>query len=434
MLTNGMTLQVDLLRARRNFDLWYGGVPWLVLELPSTLHCLMSLGTTLLHRRLSTTCSSCRYFDGLNMLGFRGGGTEGGDCPNHPPWCPDHLPGSNYLHNFYFLQLITLETSGILPSSIPALPVHLVTQVLNAVRGGYDVGPEASRLIIHQDGDRETFEDWESSIGFATKNVGRLFAKACMQHGEPDAARLLKLLAYPSNISTSSRDPFFVDLMHPILCLGGSFMYKLVDVPPCNSLPMSGGQQGRRPTAEENNILQAALLRAAEAEAEGSSPSKPMLLTVPPLEEEVFTSGERDDIGSFRNAAMQCASPCYLRPDTDAHPAIDACIWPDTLLNFKSAVGKTDSPDEVVLERHLECLPDSPRYYLDYFVPANVYSTFKPAMLKRHAASFPRASRTYVRVVKAKASLRTTTVPAAMQLKCVVHAAHGARRLLAHFI
>jgi hypothetical protein len=29
-------LQVDLQRARRNFELWYGGVPRLVVELPST--------------------------------------------------------------------------------------------------------------------------------------------------------------------------------------------------------------------------------------------------------------------------------------------------------------------------------------------------------------------------------------------------------------
>jgi hypothetical protein len=29
-------LQVDLERARRNFELWYGGVPRLVVELPST--------------------------------------------------------------------------------------------------------------------------------------------------------------------------------------------------------------------------------------------------------------------------------------------------------------------------------------------------------------------------------------------------------------
>jgi hypothetical protein len=29
-------LQVDLQRARRNFELWYGGVPRLVVEFPST--------------------------------------------------------------------------------------------------------------------------------------------------------------------------------------------------------------------------------------------------------------------------------------------------------------------------------------------------------------------------------------------------------------
>jgi hypothetical protein len=30
-------LQVDLERAHRNFELWYGGVPRLVAELPSTV-------------------------------------------------------------------------------------------------------------------------------------------------------------------------------------------------------------------------------------------------------------------------------------------------------------------------------------------------------------------------------------------------------------
>ena len=34
-LTN-LALQVDSQRARRNFELWYGGVPRLVVELPST--------------------------------------------------------------------------------------------------------------------------------------------------------------------------------------------------------------------------------------------------------------------------------------------------------------------------------------------------------------------------------------------------------------
>ena len=60
------------------------------------------------------------------------------------------------------------------------------------------------------------------------------------------------------------------------------------------------------------------------------------------------------------------------------------------------------SPDEGLLERHLECLPDCQQYYFDYVVPADVYNTFKPTLLKRDARVHPRvASRLFVRVIKA---------------------------------
>ena len=65
------------------------------------------------------------------------------------------------------------------------------------------------------------------------------------------------------------------------------------------------------------------------------------------------------------------------------HPVIDACIYPNTLINFKVAEG--DSINEDILERHLECLPNQDLYYFDYVVPETVYSTFKPPYLARDA-------------------------------------------------
>ena len=61
------------------------------------------------------------------------------------------------------------------------------------------------------------------------------------------------------------------------------------------------------------------------------------------------------------------------------------------------------SPDEGLLEKHLECLPDCKQYFFDYVVPADVYNTFKPTLLKRDAKdAHPRvASRLFVRVIKA---------------------------------
>ena len=54
------------------------------------------------------------------------------------------------------------------------------------------------------------------------------------------------------------------------------------------------------------------------------------------------------------------------------------------------------SLNEKLLEDHLQSLPDLPRYYFDYVVPADVYSNFKPVPLKCDATDHPRVARTHV--------------------------------------
>ena len=272
---------------------------------------------------------------------------------------------------------------------------HLRTwQVLAAIEGQYDAGSEASHRVVHQDGDRVTFR--ECSRQFATKHMGELFALAALSRGT--AARLLMKLASPSNTNSSSRGHFFEAVMHAIVSNGSSFEYKLIDVP-CG-VPASG-KRGQA-TAERRSALQIALDDAA-AEARtvgGIMPGAPLRMTAPQLEQQLFVGGSNVNIGNFGSAAKQCVGQCYLRPDNGIHPVIDACIYPDTLLNFKVATGNVGSLNEKLLEDHLQSLPDLPRYYFDYIVPADVYSTFKPAPLKR---DLPRVARTHVRVVKVKA-------------------------------
>ena len=91
-----------------------------------------------------------------------------------------------------------------------------------------------------------------------------------------------------------------------------------------------------------------------------------------------------------------------MRPSNAFHPVIDACIYPDTLLNYK--VGKGGDLNEQLLEDHLSSLPNLTRYYFDYVVPADAYSIFKPAPLKR-AMLHPRVALTHVRVVKVGAKM-----------------------------
>jgi hypothetical protein len=288
-------------------------------------------------------------------------------------------------------------------------------QVLAAIEGQYDSGPEVSHRIVHQDGDRVTFRDCGRM--YATKNVGDLFAIAATKRGE--AARLLARLASPSNPNNSVRGNFFEAVMHARVCSGGSFQYKFVDVP-CG-VPATGLRG--KPTKKRTEALQTAL-DAATAEARtagGIAKRAPLQMTVPKMETHSFAGGSQVNIGDFGQTAEQCPSPSYLRPDNEFHPVIDACILPDTLLNFKA--GKVGSLNEQLLEDHLQCLPDLDRYYFDYIVPADVYSTFKPAPLVR-APAHTRVSKTHVRVVKVEAKLRPM-VPATVHMR-MVRAMRGA--------
>ena len=198
------------------------------------------------------------------------------------------------------------------------------------------MGPEASHRVIHQDGDRETFE--EGIIKFATLNVGLMFMKMASNRGT--TARLMKQLASPSNVSSSSRGLFFEISMHPRVSGGGSFEYKFVDVP-CN-IP-AAGKKGR-PTASRSDAFDLAL-RAASLTAAASIPGYAaggtLQLLVPELQQRIFAGGAQLDVGGFPAIVEDCSSPCYIRPDNGVHPAIDACIWPDTLLNFKVSTGLT---------------------------------------------------------------------------------------------
>ena len=211
-----------------------------------------------------------------------------------------------------------------------------IAQVLTAIEGGYDIGPEASHRVIHQDGDRETFE--EGIAKFATLNVGMMFRETASSRGT--TARLMKQLASPSNVNSSSRGQFFEISMHPRVCGGGNFKYKFVDVP-CN---IPAGKGKGRPTMSRNTALKAAVQAATSAAAAsipGYVAGAALQLSIPELHERIFAGGVQSDIGGFPAIVNDCSSPCYLRPDNGVHPAIDACIWPDTLLNFKVSAGLT---------------------------------------------------------------------------------------------
>ena len=81
------------------------------------------------------------------------------------------------------------------------------------------------------------------------------------------------------------------------------------------------------------------------------------------------------------------------------------------------------SLNEELLEEHLKCLPDRSRYYYDYIVPTDVYSTFKPAPLKRHV-DHPRVALTHVRVVRVEAKLQPPVrVMVQMRMERVVRGA-----------
>lgn len=265
-----------------------------------------------------------------------------------------------------------------------------------AIEGLYDVAPEESHFIIHQNGDRATFR--ELGRQYATEYTQELFMKEAQSRGAQ--GRLLKRLASPLNTRSTLRGQIFEATAHLAVRNGGSFEYKFVDVP-C-SVPATGKRGA--PSGPRLTALQAALDQATAEAATivGTVPGKVLRLTVPKLELKVFTAGKKKAIGDFQNAAKLCASPSYLQPDDRGHPVIDACVYPDTLLNFNAA-SRVASVDENVLEEHLQCLPDLERYYLDYMVPADVYPTFTPAPL-RHNHTHTRVARTHMRVVKSSPS------------------------------
>jgi len=318
--------KLTLERALRNFDVWYGGVPRLVMEDPA------------------------RQSD------------ESQDKED---------------------ALSAIQTTNI-------------EQVLAAVTGAYDTGPEASHRVIHQDGDRITFK--RLGPKFATSHVGDLFAQQAQSRGM--LARLMSLLASSTNMHPNSRGHFFEVLKHNVMCSGGRMAYRFLDVPGGIS---ASGRKGR-PSSKYTDARQAALDAATTvvAQAHGSTPGQPLLITIPALEQRTF---EADSVDAFGAAVQQCSSPCYLRPDAADQPIFDACIYPDTLLQFTVSPQK-EGVNEELLERYLECLPPQEQYYLDYVVPADVYKEFKASPLKRGA--LPRVSKTYVRVVKVQAVMQST--------------------------
>ena len=108
--------------------------------------------------------------------------------------------------------------------------------------------------------------------------MGERFALEALRRGGTEA-RLMRKLASPSNTNSSSRGHFFEAVMHAVVSSGGSFEYRLVDVP-CG-VPASGGHGP--PTNERRDALQVALDNAtAEARSAGGiEPGAPLQMTVP---------------------------------------------------------------------------------------------------------------------------------------------------------
>ena len=254
----------------------------------------------------------------------------------------------------------------------------------------------------------------------ATSRVGELFAEEAQKRGM--LGRLMRLLASSANMNPRSRGDFFEFLQHYVMRSGGRMVYRFLDVP---GAPSASGGKGR-PSSEYTAAKQAALdaATAEAAQAQKTSTSDPLFITIPGLEERKFVAGSHETFGA---AVQQCSSECYLRPDTPDQPIFDACIWPYTLLQFTVSPERTDSVNEEFLELYLQRLPPSDRYYLDYVVPANVYKVFKAPPLKR---GLPRVSKTYVRVVKVQAVMQATDKQATVRRRPVLTSARVRR--LAH--
>ena len=112
--------ELALERVRRNFDVWYGGCPRMILERPSKR--ILPSGV------------------GLNEV-----------ADPDAELALDAINGAN------------------------------VEQVLAAIQGQYDSGSETSHRIVHRDGDRFTFEALSRS--FATRNMGILFGAKVRSSG-----------------------------------------------------------------------------------------------------------------------------------------------------------------------------------------------------------------------------------------------------------
>ncbi|KAG2438729.1 hypothetical protein HXX76_005274 [Chlamydomonas incerta] len=278
-----------------------------------------------------------------------------------------------------------------------AIKATSIEQVERAIGGGYDAGSEASHRVIHQNGDRSTF--CSSTYNFATSTVAAQFINEVSSHSVQ--ARVLAELAGPSSSLASSRGQIFEAQAHKTLLSGGCFEFRYLDVP-CNKSRSKLG----RPSAAYLAAKKAALAAAATASAGGAggaAAGQPLQLQLPSYGTAVlFTPGEGKGIGGFSSAAKACATPSYLQPAGSAHPVIDACIYPNQLLQC-TVTPDRNSIDEELLEQHLQCLPDQPKYFLDYVVPADKYDSFQVPDLRRKSE---RVRKTLVRVVKVNCALR----------------------------
>jgi len=349
LYTDKLTLQ----RAQRNFDLWYGGVPRLVLEEPAQQS----------------------------------------------------------------------DEAQDLDQALSALQTTNIEQVLAVATGACDTGPEASHRVIHQDGDRNTFK--RLSPKFATSHMGDLFAQQAQSPGM--LARLMSLLASSSNMNRSSRGHFFEVLAHSVMCSGERMQYRILDVPCGVAAPGKGANRSKF-TAAMQAAVDAAEEAAAQAQGVSRSSGQPLLVTIPRLQQHLFESGS---VSAFGAAVQLYSSPCYLRPDGPTQPIFDACIHPDTLLQFTVSPCK-EGVNEEVLERYLGCLPPRGQYYLDYVVPADVYPEFTAPPLKRGA--LPLVSKTCVRVVKVQAEMKSKMKHTMRQLRPVSTSACGAHLARASWV
>lgn len=159
-------------------------------------------------------------------------------------------------------------------------------------------------------------------------------------------------------MNPSSRGHFFEAVKHSVMCSGGRREYRFLDVP--GLAPARPG----RPSKQDIEARQAAFNAAATAQ--GSTPDAPLFITTPSLQQEVFEAGSVD---AFKAAVEKSTSPRYLRPDDPFQPIFDACIYPDTLLQFTVSTAKNEVNVEE-LERYLQCLPEREKYHLDYAVSA----------------------------------------------------------------